>query len=139
MAEGQLKLVVDNPTESGTDGILASQSLQAYPVNVIINTGTANSTLFKCAIRCDVGWKTVGNWEISFVGTNANKWKVADGTGYITEEMAEFATYASTLTSSTVVDNKNHILWLKASTDGTETAQVDTSVQIRVYGRCVPS
>jgi hypothetical protein len=139
MPEGQLKLVVNNPTQNARDGTLASQSLQAYPVNVIINTGEANHTLFKAAVRCETGKQTVGPWEITFVGTTATRWTVADGTDYYDAEDAEFATYGSSLTSSAVVGDKNHVIWLRAETNGSEPSQVDTSVQVRVYGRCVPS
>jgi hypothetical protein len=139
MPEGQLKLVVNDPTQNATDGTLASQVLQTYPVNVIINTGEANHKLFKAAIRCDSGMQTVGPWEITFVGDTATKWSIADGVAYSTEADAEYATYNASLTSSTVVTDKNHVVWLKAETDGTETAQVDTSVQVRVWGRVVPA
>jgi hypothetical protein len=139
MPEGQLKLVVNDPTQNATDGTLASQVLQTYPVNVIINTGEANHKLFKAAIRCDSGMQTVGPWEITFVGDTAARWSIADGVAYSTEAEAEYAIYNASLTSSTVVTDKNHVVWLKAETDGTEAAQVDTSVQVRVWGRVVPA
>jgi hypothetical protein len=139
MPEGQLKLVVNDPTQNATDGTLASQVLQTYPVNVIINTGEANHKLFKAAIRADAGMQTVGPWEITFVGDTAARWSIADGVAYSTEADAEYATYNASLTSSTVVTDKNHVVWLKAETDGTEAAQVDTSVQVRVWGRVVPA
>lgn len=139
MPEGQLKLVVNDPTQNATDGTLASQVLQAYPVNVIINTGEANHKLFKAAIRCDSGMQTVGPWEITFVGDTAERWSIADGVAYSTEADAEYATYTASLTSSAVVTDKNHVVWLKAETDGTEAAQVDTTVSVRVWGRVVPA
>jgi hypothetical protein len=139
MPEGQLKLVVNDPTQNATDGTLASQVLQTYPVNVIINTGEANHKLFKAAIRCDSGMQTVGPWEITFVGDTAARWSIADGVAYSTEAEAEYAIYNASLTSSSVVTDKNHVIWLKAETDGTEAAQVDTSVQVRVWGRVVPA
>lgn len=139
MPEGQLKLVVNDPTQNATDGTLASQVLQAYPVNVIINTGEANHKLFKAAIRCDSGMQTVGPWEITLVGDTAARWSIADGVAYSTEADAEYATYTASLTSSAVVTDKNHVVWLKAETDGTEAAQVDTTVSVRVWGRVVPA
>ena len=139
MAEGQLKMVVSNPTQNGTDGTLASQVLQSYPVNLIINTGESNHTLYKIALRCDEGWQTVGTWEVSFVGTTSARWSIADGVSYPNEALAEYAEYYPSIAGNAVINSRNHVLWLKAETDGTEPAQVDTSVQVRVYGRCVPA
>ena len=134
-----LKLIIGNPTQNGTDGQIADLTGQPYPINVIVNTAIANSTLQKIAIRCDDGYETVGNWEISFIGDTAARWEVADGAAYPTEESAQYAQFTSTLTNNATVTNRNHVVWLRASTDGTEPAQVDTSVQVRIYGRCVPS
>jgi hypothetical protein len=58
---------------------------------------------------------------------------------YPTEDMAETATYSSSLTLDSVIKNTNRVLWLKASTDGVEGNVVDTSVSLRVWGRTVPS
>lgn len=138
MSEGRCRLVISNPTQNGTDGILASSSSQEYPVNVIVNTAVANHTLFKAAIRCDDGYQTVGDWEISFVGTTNARWSIANGVQYATEDAAEYASYNSSLTSTETVTNKNHVVWLRAETDGVEQAQVDTSVKIRLYARVVP-
>lgn len=139
MAEGRLKLVIGEPTNNATNGVLASASQQAYPINIIVNADESNSSIFKCALRCDSGYKTVGEWEISFQGTTASMWSVADGVAYNTEEDAIFANYTASLTSTATITDKNRVIWLKASTDGTENSQVDTSVSMRVYGRCVPS
>lgn len=139
MAEGQLKMIVANPTQNGTDGTLASQVLQSYPINLAINTGESNHMLYKIALRCDDGWQTIGTWEVSFIGTTSDRWSIADGASYPNEALAEYAEYAPSITGDAVIGSRNHVLWLKAETDGTEPAQVDTSVQVRVYGRCVPS
>jgi hypothetical protein len=82
---------------------------------------------------------TTGEWEVSFVGTTAARWSVADGALYPTEESAETAVFSSSLTLSDVIHNTNRVLWLKASTDGTEENIVDTSVSLRVWGRTVPN
>jgi hypothetical protein len=82
---------------------------------------------------------TTGAWEVSFIGTTAHTWSVADGALYPTEALAETATYTASLTLSDVIRNTNRVLWLKASTDGVEGNVVDTSVSLRVWGRTVPN
>ena len=136
---GRLRLITNNPTQGGKDGTVTPVPATTIPINVIVNTGTANHSLAKVALRCDDGYMTTGEWEVSFVGTTAARWSVADGALYPTEELAETATYTPSLTLSDVIRNANRVLWLKASTDGAEGSVVDTSVSLRVWGRTVPS
>jgi hypothetical protein len=136
---GHLRLVTNNPTQGGTNGTVTPISAATIPINAIVNTGTANHSLVKVALRCDDGYMTTGEWEVSFVGTTAARWSVADGALYPTEESAETATYTPSLTINSVVGSTNRVLWLKASTDGTEENAVDTSVSLRVWGRTVPN
>jgi hypothetical protein len=77
--------------------------------------------------------------ELSFVGDTKTKWSIADGAIYPTMESAEMATYTPTLTVDSVINDRNHVIWLKASTDGDEPNMVDTSVSLRVWGRTVPN
>lgn len=136
---GHLRLITNNPTQGSTDGAVTPIPTATIPINAIVNTGTANHSLVKVALRCDDGYMTTGVWEVSFVGTTAARWSVADGALYPTEELAEAATYTPSLTLSNVIKNTNRVLWLKASTDGVEGNVVDTSVSLRVWGRTVPS
>lgn len=136
---GHLRLITNNPTQGGKDGTVTQIPTTTIPINAIVNTGTANHSLVKVALRCDEGYMTTGDWEVSFVGTTANRWAIADGALYPTEELAETATYADSLTLSDVIRNTNRVLWLKASTDGVEGNVVDTSVSLRIWGRTVPS
>ena len=136
---GHLRLIINNPTQGGKDGTVTPIPTTTIPVNVIVNTGTANHTLVKVALRCDVGYMTTGAWGVSFVGTTAARWSVADGALYPTEELAEAATYTPSLALSNVIGSTNRVLWLKASTDGAEGNAVDTSVSLRVWGRTVPN
>ena len=136
---GILKLVTNNPTQNAKDGKLITLPTSTIPINIIVNTGEANHSLLKVAVRCDAGYQTTGPWEVSFVGTTASAWSVADGALYPNEELAEAATYTSSLTLNSVVGDKNHVLWLKASTDGTEESVVDTSVSLRLWARTVPT
>ena len=136
---GHLRLVTNNPTQGGKDGTVTPIPTTTIPINAIVNTGGANHTLVKVALRCDDGYLTTGAWEVSVVVTTAHRWSVADGALYPTEEPAETATYSSSLTLSDVIGSTNRVLWLKASTDGAEGSVVDTSVSLRVWGRTVPS
>lgn len=136
---GHLRLITNNPTQGGKDGTVTPIPTTTIPINAIVNTGTANHSLVKVALRCDEGYMTTGAWEVSFIGTTSARWSVADGMLYPTEEMAETATYSSSLTLDSVIKNTNRVLWLKASTDGVEGNVVDTSVSLRVWGRTVPS
>lgn len=134
-----LRLYINNPTRNGYDGQEASENSYDYPVTTIVNTREANHTLVKAALRCDAGWKTTGVTQISFTGATAARWEIADDDQYADAEQAELATYSDVLNLSSSIGDKNHIIWLKVSATATESAQVDTSVQINVYGRLVPA
>jgi hypothetical protein len=136
---GHLRLITNNPTQGGKDGTVTPIPTTTIPINAIVNTGDANHSLVKVALRCDDGYMTTGDWEVSFIGTTSTRWSVADGMLYPTEDMAETATYSSSLTLDSVIKNTNRVLWLKASTDGVEGNVVDTSVSLRIWGRTVPS
>lgn len=140
LSEGMIRMYSDNPTRGLTDGVEISESTQEFPLSVIVNTKEANHTIVKAALRCDSGFRTTGNTEISISGLNAGKWTVADDDHYLSEENADqLATFTSGLTISDSIGDTNHIVWFKVSTDGEEPAQVDTTVKIHVYGNTVPS
>ena len=136
--EGTIEFLIDNPTAGATDGFPVSQSTQLYPVNVVLDVGISNFKIVKAAVRCTEGFESTGDVQIAFSGGTSARWGIADDDSYIDEEAAEAATYTSTLTLQNIGDT-NHIVWLKASTDGTESSVVDTSVKINVYGRVVPT
>jgi hypothetical protein len=134
---GHLRLVRNNPTGGGQDGEVIILPTSNIPINAIVNVGIANHTLVKLALRCDVGYSTTGDCELTFLGTNSDKWSIADGAMYPTMESAETATYTPSLVINTPINDRNHVIWLKASTDGNEPNMVDTSVSLRVWGRTV--
>lgn len=134
-----LRLYINNPTKNAQNGQEASENSRDYPVTAIVNTREANHTLVKAALRCDPGYKTTGITQISFTGVTAERWQIADDDNYADEEQAELATYSNVLNLSSSIGDRNHIIWLKVSATATESAQVDTSVQINVYGRLVPA
>lgn len=137
--EGKLELIIGHPTGGDTDGQVASQSTQQYPLNVIVDTGTTNYTIVKAALRCTEGYRTTGPWEVSLIGNTVRMWGVADDGDYADEEAAAEADFQQVLTGSDTITDRNHTIWFKAMTDGTEEAMVDTSVSVRVYGRTVPT
>ena len=137
--EGKIELIIDNPTSGGADGRVASESTQEYPVNVIVDTREANHTIVKAALRCNSGFKTTGNTVVTFTGGTAARWQIADDDSYLDVEAAEEADYADSLILNSSIGDTNHLIWLKVSTDGAESAVVDTSVRINVYGRTVPA
>lgn len=139
MDEGAVRLYADNPTKNGTDGRDISESTQEFPLSVIVNTKSANHTIVKAALRCDLGFRTTGSTEIEFAGNTATKWQIADDDNFVDEEMAEYATYHESLSIDDVIGDKNHIVWLKVSSGVDEEAQVDTSVKIRIHGNTVPA
>lgn len=136
---GHLRLIMNNPTQGDKDGTVTPIPTTTIPINAIVNTGEANHSFVKVALRCDDDYMTTGEWEVSFIGTTAARWSVADGALYPTEELAETATYTDSLTLSDVIRNTNRVLWLKASTDGVEGNVVDASVSLRIWGRTVPN
>ena len=139
MTEGKIELILDNPTRDKKDGSIASESTQDYPVNVIVNTKTANHTIFKVALRCTEGYRSTGIVNISAVGDMQARWGFAIDDYYPDEEAAESATYSRSLDISSTIKDTNFIIWAKVTTDGEEVAQVDTSVRLAVYGNVVPT
>jgi hypothetical protein len=136
---GHIRLVTNNPTQGGKNGSIVPIPTTNIPINAIVNVGLANHVLVKCALRCDNGYATTGDVELSFVGDTKTKWGIADGAMFPTMESAEMATYTPTLTLDSVINDRNHVIWLKAITDGDEPNMVDTTVSLRVWGRTVPN
>ena len=137
--EGAIELIMNNPTAGRTDGQIVSRSSQRFPINVIVNTKYANHTIVKMALRCTEGHMTTGVTLVSFSGATAAMWGVAPDDYYVDEQAAEEATYLNSIQISDVIDDTNHIIWFKVSTTGNESAMVDTSVVVHVYGHVVPS
>ena len=128
-----LNLYTNNPTAAGTDGTVISLSgAQTAPVSVTLDAAKAESKIVKCAIRCEAGYKTTGNTVISFTGTNAGKWSIADDANYSDATAAAAGTYASSLTISNEIGKTNKIFWLKAVSSSDENPTSDTSVSINV-------
>lgn len=136
---GHLRLITNNPMQGGNNGTVTPIPTTTIPINAIVNVGLANHVLVKCALRCDAGYATTGEVELSFVGDTKTKWSIADGAMFPTMESAEMATYTPTLSLDSVINDRNHVIWLKASTDGNEPNMVDTTVSLRVWGRTVPN
>lgn len=139
MENGAIRLYIENPMAGGTNGKEISESTQEFPLNVVVNTGEANHTIVKAALRCDTGYRTTGPTEITFSGATAARWQIADDDNFANEEMAELATFSDHLEIEDTIGDTNHIVWLKISATASEEAQVDTSVKIHLYGNAVPA
>lgn len=118
----------NNPTEGGTDGVLVSEGTGLTPVEIgpLNATNNEESSAIPLAIRCDTGYKTIGNVTITPVGTTKEKWALStDGTTW--------QTYGSGITISTEVGATNKLFYVKAKATDDEVDPVnDTTVDIKV-------
>ena len=139
MEEGAIELIMNNPTAGRTDGQIVSRSTQRFPIHAIVNTKYANHTIVKMALRCTEGHESTGVTLVSFSGATAGMWGVAPDDSYVDERAAEEAAYLDVIQINDVIGDTNYIIWFKVSTTGEESAMVDTSVVVHVYGHVVPA
>ena len=127
-----INLYTNNPTAGGTDGTVVSlDGTQTSPISVTLDKTKAESKAIKCAIRCDVGYKTSGDVTISLSGTTASKWQLAKDNGYADAAAAlTGATWADSIAVSGV-GTMNTVFWAKASASTDENPSKDTSVSIK--------
>ena len=132
-----LRLYMNNPTAGGVDGTEISSNDETLPLNIVLNSSTAESKATKVAVRCDSGYLIEGDTEIYFEGTNASRWQVAADNGYTDAATAlEFAIWNSTLTLSNVTAT-NTVFWVKATSVSNEDPQNDRSVDLIAEGLVV--
>ncbi|MSV24230.1 hypothetical protein FYJ78_03315 [Selenomonas sp. WCA-380-WT-3B 3/] len=124
MANAYINVYKSNPTAGGVDGTqVSTDDAESSPISVTLDASKAESAVITCALRCEDGYKTIGDTTLSLVGTDTSKWSLsatADGT------------FASTLTISDVIENKNKLFYVKAISSSTETPVNDTSTNIKV-------
>ena len=139
-AEGTIELIMNNPTAGQTDGEIVSQSTQQFPVTAIVNTQVSNYVIKKMALRCTSGWQSTGPVMVVFSGATAAMWQAVDDDNYVDADQVDaLATWEDYIVINDTIGATNHIIWFKISTDGTESAMVDTSVLVNVYGHAVPT
>lgn len=94
--------------------------LVAGPLNATVNEV---SKAIPVTIKCDEGYKTLGETVITFVGTSADKWSVC---------ATEAGSYQSTLTVSSEITNAGTVVYFKAKATDDESPVNDTSVDINI-------
>jgi len=121
----------DNPTAGGTDGTLVSEGDNSSPVEVgpLNATNNEESSPIKLAIRCDSGYQTYGNTTIDPVGTNQDKWALADDNA---GSPATWQDWGVALTVTEIIGATNKIFWAKAKAVSGEEPQNDSSVDLQV-------
>jgi hypothetical protein len=103
-------------TAGNTNGTLVSEDnaetspIDAGQLNATNNQESSNITL---AIRCETGFKTVGNTTISITGDSANKWALSsDG--------VTFGAYGASLTITSEITAVNTLFYCKAKASSTD-------------------
>lgn len=97
-----------------------SSPLVVGPLNASNNEESAPIAL---TIKCDAGYQTYGNTEVSFVGTTASKWSLC-----ATQDGA----YAATLTITDIIEAAGKVIYVKAKATSDESPVNDVSVDINV-------
>ena len=135
MANKYINIYAGNPTAGGTDGTqVSTDGANTSPITATLDASKSESATVKCAIRCETGYKVVGDVTIAPTGTNAAKWLVA----YDSTATADAAPADSKFgTSATIsgVAAANVIFWVKATSSIDEDPANDTTVKIQATGK----
>lgn len=113
--------------EGDGSGILISENTEIEPLTIFnLNASIAEvSEPYLIAIRTEIGYRTVGNTEITFSGANANKWQIStDGITY--------GEWGEGITIADVILSYNKLLYIKAKATADEGPSNDISVNINV-------
>lgn len=119
-------------TSGLTDGTLVSEGTEATPIqpaSYLDASINQESEAIKLAIRCDSGYKTLGDITIAPIGTSYTKWALAPDNNGVA---GTFESYGATLTISSEIGDSNTIFWVKAKATSDESPVNDTTVDIRV-------
>lgn len=135
MANKYINIYAGNPTAGGTDGTqVSTDGANTSPITVTLDASKSESATVKCAIRCETGYKVVGDVTIAPTGTNATKWAVA----YDNTATADAAPADSKFGASITVPNvaaTNVVFWVKAMSSADEDPANDTTVKIQAQGK----
>lgn len=119
-------------TKNGVDGTEVSEGTGSAPISVTLNATTNEvSGNIKLGLRCDAGFRTVGNTTVTPTGTTASSWSLALDAGAGTAP-STFGAYGASITVSTVIVATNTIIWARARAISSETPQNDVSVDLVV-------
>lgn len=133
MKNEYINLYWNGVTKGEQDGTIISQDGELIsPLTVSLDANINEEKYFLCAVRTEDGYKS-SRTSISFNGDSKNKWKVADDNNYIDEEDAKLnATFDNELVIEDMIDNTNHLFWIKAASSDDEKPRKDVSVTIHV-------
>ncbi len=124
MSNAYINVYKNNPTVGLQDGTCVSTGgTYTEPISVTLNASTNESKKVKLAIRCESGYKTVGDTTITDSGDSDDRWKLCT---------TENGTYADSITISTAIGTTNTIFWAQASSSSVETPSTDRSVSLQV-------
>ena len=135
MANKYINIYAGNPTSGGTDGTqVSTDGANTSPITVTLDASKSESAKVKCAIRCEAGYKVVGDVTIAPAGTSAVKWSVAyDSTA--TADTAPADSKFSTSATVPGVEAANVVFWVKAASSADEDPSNDTTVKIQATGK----
>ena len=135
MANKYINIYAGNPTSGGTDGTqVSTDGANTSPITVTLDASKSESAKVKCAIRCEAGYKVVGDVTIAPAGTSAVKWSVAyDSTATAATAPADSKFGASATIPG--VEATNVIFWVKATSSTDEDPSNDTTVKIQATGK----
>lgn len=127
-------IYMNNPTAGSIDGTRISEGDQTLPLTATLDASQSETTIMKCAIRCDSGYVISSDTTISFSGDTASKWKVAEDNDYSDATIAaQMCTWQDEISIESVTA-VNKVFWVKASSSPNETPSNDISVTIDAVG-----
>ncbi len=130
MANPYINLYMGNPSEGGTEGTIVSlDGNRTSPVTFTLDATEEESGVQALALRCEEGYSTIGDTEITFTGETASKWSASlDG-----------AHYSESVTISSPITAQNTLFYVRATSSNDENPKNDTSVCIKVTAKVVPT
>ena len=137
MANKYINIYAGNPTSGGTDGTqVSTDGVNTSPITDTLDASKAESQTVKCAVRCESGYKVVGDLSLAFEGTNAAKWMVAYDSTTTADTAPADSKFSSTATIAGV-EQTNVVFWVRASSSTDENPANDTSVKLKVSAKIV--
>lgn len=124
-------------TQGGKDGKEVSELSLVSALKIRLDASKEEVKAAKCAIRCQEGYRTLGDVTITFGGSTSNFWKVCADNNYENAETAKQLGNWSTklvIPEETIIRDSNYVFWVKAGCSANETPQDDDSVYIDVDG-----
>lgn len=130
MANPYLNLYMGNPTAGGTDGTIVSlDGSQTSPVMFTLDAAEEESGTQVLALRCEDGYSTHGETEVTFTGETSSKWSVSlDGFNF-----------SESIAITTPIGTGNTLFYVRAESSYDENPGNDSSVFIKVTAKIVPS